>query len=232
MGCSAKTLRIITQSLVMSIADYCSPVWMNSCHVKLVDTQVNVALRLICGSVQSTELEWLNVLSNIAPSFILREESALRECGKIRLNNELPIHSDIEMAPNTLRLKSRKPFWCFFRSSTDMENWKNRWRRWWQNADVHNKHLIGDVTAEVNGMELPRRTWVRLNRIRTGQGCVAFLMHRWRIIESPLCQCGAEQTMDHLVRICPIHRFEGDIVEIHEATDEALNWIETLTVEI
>ncbi len=71
-GCSAKTLKITTQSLIMSIADYCSPVWMNSCHVKLVDTRINIALRLISGSVQSTELEWLNVLSNIAPAHICK----------------------------------------------------------------------------------------------------------------------------------------------------------------
>lgn len=44
-GCSGKTLRVTTQALIMSIADYCSPVWMNSCHVKLVDTQINVALQ-------------------------------------------------------------------------------------------------------------------------------------------------------------------------------------------
>lgn len=231
-GCSAKTLRITTQSLVMSIADYCSPVWMNSCHVKLVDTQINVALRIICGSVQSTELEWLNVLSNIAPSHILREESAIRECEKIRLNDELPIYNDIASAPSILRLKSRKPFWCFFREATSMNNWKDRWRQCWQNCDVYNKQLIEDASSEVTGIELPRRTWVKLNRVRTGQGCVAFLLHRWKISDSPLCECGAEQTMHHLVHSCPIHRFDGDIREIHELTDKARNWIESLTLEI
>ena len=231
-GCSAKTLRITTQALVMSIADYCSPVWMNSCHVKLVDTQVNVAMRLISGSVQSTELEWLNVLSNIAPIHLLRQESALRECEKIKMNNELPIHGDIESAPNTLRLRSRKPFWCFYRDSTNMDNLMNRWRCWWQNVSVHNKQLITDPTLEVNGIELPRRTWLRLNRVRTGQGCVAFLLHRWNIIESPLCQCGEDQTMEHFVQLCPIHRFEGDIHEIHDVSDRARIWLENLAVNI
>lgn len=231
-GCSAKTLRITTHSLIMSIADYCSPVWMNSCHVKLIDTQINVALRIICGAVQSTELEWLSVLSNIPPTNILRQESAIRECGKIRLNEELPIHGDIASAPIALRLKSRKPFWCFYSEAMNLDNWKDRWKRWWQDTEVHNKHLIEDVTAEVNGFELPRRSWVRLNRVRTGQGCVAFLLHRWKIIDSPLCQCGADQTMEHFVHACPIHRFEGDIHEIHEVTDRARRWIENLTVDI
>ncbi|KAG4068989.1 hypothetical protein HA402_005650 [Bradysia odoriphaga] len=167
----------------------------------MVYTQINVALRLICGAVQSTELEWLSVLSNIAPAFILREKSALRECEKIRMNEELPIHNDIATAPITLRLKSRKPFWCFYRESTNMDNWKDRWRHWWEYAEVHNKSLIEDATIAVNGIDLPRRTWVRVNRIRTGQGCVAFLLHRWEIIDSPLCHCGMEQTMEHFATI-------------------------------
>lgn len=51
-GGSGKTMRITTQFLVMSVADYCSPVW--SSHVKLVDIQINIAL---CGTVQSTEVD-------------------------------------------------------------------------------------------------------------------------------------------------------------------------------
>src|SRR6202012_4301613 len=103
------------------------------------------------------------------------------------------------------RLKSKKPFWRFFRDSVNMENLKSPWRDWWQNSTVHNKQLIVDPTIEVNGTDLPRRTWLRLNRIRTGQGCIAFLLHRWNIIESPLCQCGEVQTMKHLVEECTVH---------------------------
>jgi hypothetical protein len=34
-------------------------------------------------------------------------------------------------------------------------------------------------------------------------GCV---MHRWRFVESPACDCGAEeQTMRHIVDDCPLH---------------------------
>jgi len=155
-GRSAKTLRITTQSLVMSIAEYCAQVWMESCHTKMVDTQINVALRIVSGTVQSTEVEWLTALSNIAPAFILREEAALRECEKIRLNEGLPIHEDIAQAPVVLRLKSRKPFWCFYRNSSNMDNWKDRWRNSWGNAEIHNKSLIEDVTTAVNGIDLPQ----------------------------------------------------------------------------
>lgn len=102
---SFKTLRITTNAMVMSVANYCAPVWMNSCHVKMVDTQINVALRLVSGVVRPTEIEWLYVMSNIVPAEISRQEAALQECQKISLDQELPIYIDINTAPTTLRLK-------------------------------------------------------------------------------------------------------------------------------
>ncbi|KAG4071162.1 hypothetical protein HA402_001152 [Bradysia odoriphaga] len=50
--------------------------------------------------LQPTELEWLSVLSNIPPANILRHESAIRECEKIRVDEELPIHGDLALAPS------------------------------------------------------------------------------------------------------------------------------------
>lgn len=89
--------------MIMSVANYCAPVWMNSAHVKKVDTQIYVALRLISGTVQPTEIEWLYVLSNIIPANISREEAAIQECRKIAADTELPIYRDIQSAPNRLR---------------------------------------------------------------------------------------------------------------------------------
>src|ERR1700744_3256582 len=63
-GCTAKTLRITTQAMVMSVANYCSPVWMNSAHLNQVDTQIYKALIIVSGTVDATEIAWLHVLSN------------------------------------------------------------------------------------------------------------------------------------------------------------------------
>ncbi|KAJ3601943.1 hypothetical protein NHX12_029704 [Muraenolepis orangiensis] len=46
-GASARTLRISTQALVFSAAEYCAPVWSRSPHVKKVDPIINNALRII-----------------------------------------------------------------------------------------------------------------------------------------------------------------------------------------
>lgn len=231
-GCSAKTLKITTQAMVLSIAEYCSPVWMNCCHTKKVDVEINKALRVISGSVQSTPVEWLYILSNLPPPFITRQEAALRECKKIAEATELPIHNDISSAPPTSRLKSRKPFWQFYRTSGNMDPRNTRWKNWWEGVNVRNKDLITDPTKEVNGMNLPRKLWLRLNRIRTGHGCCAYMLHKWKFIESPLCECGEIQTMDHIVQHCNIHRFTGDIQEINSLSERFIKWLGDLKVEI
>ncbi len=231
-GCSAKTLRITTQAMIMSVAEYCAPVWMNSVHTKMIDTQINVALRIICAAVESTPIPWLYVMSNITPSHLRREEAAIKECRKIENSDELPIFTDVMDAPINLRLKSRKPFWVFYRNANNISDLKSRWKQWWHDATVQNKQLVTDPTIELKGTEMPRRTWRIANRFRTGHGCCAYLLHKWKFKDSATCECGEVQTMVHIHQNCPIHRFNGSLEDIHELTTEARAWIENLKVEV
>ena len=51
---SADVLRTSTISLIVSVADFGSPVWLNSKHISLVDVQVNENLRKVSGTLKST----------------------------------------------------------------------------------------------------------------------------------------------------------------------------------
>jgi len=58
-----------------------------------------------------------------------------------------------------------------------------------------------------SGMTLPKRAWVRLNRLRTGVGRFRSCLYKWGMASSAVCECGAEElTVDHVVLQCPIHR--------------------------
>jgi hypothetical protein len=55
---NAQTLRTASLALVYSLADeYCAPIWLNSAHVHKLDVQLNNVMRLITGTVKSTELQ-------------------------------------------------------------------------------------------------------------------------------------------------------------------------------
>jgi len=62
-------------------------------------------------------------------------------------------------------------------------------------------------TPSLPGMTLPRRAWVRLNRLRNGVGCFRSCLYKWDMASSAACACGVEeQAVDHVVSQCPIHR--------------------------
>jgi hypothetical protein len=74
-----------------------------------------------------------------------------------------------------------------------------------------------------------RHEWVLLSRFRTTQGRCASLMHRWGYVDSPVCECVADQqTMSHIVNECPIRRFNGGLIELSEADPNAISFLENL----
>ncbi|VVC35567.1 Hypothetical protein CINCED_3A018421 [Cinara cedri] len=50
--------------------------------------------------------------------------------------------------------------------------------------------------------------------------------------QSPLCSCGTEETIKHIVEECPITKFEEGIAKLHEANSEAINWLNNLEIPL
>ena len=67
-GANFDALRQTTISVVNSVADFGSPIWQNSTHVKHLDVKINEAMRFVSGTFHATPTEWLPVLSNIVPA--------------------------------------------------------------------------------------------------------------------------------------------------------------------
>ena len=83
------------------------------------------------------------------------------------------------------------------------------------------------------GIGLPRAAWVKLNRLRTGVGRFHSSMHKWGLAPSPNCECGAfEQTADHVLTACPIHRAPLGARGLTVLDDEARCWLNNTTASI
>ncbi|KAJ8369623.1 hypothetical protein SKAU_G00096510 [Synaphobranchus kaupii] len=126
--------------------------------------------------------------------------------------------------PPTARLPSRRPIWK--EPPPDDFTTKSAWEREWEAKDVPNKHLVSDPTQQVPGTNLTRRQWSTLNRFRTGHGPCLASLHRWGSSPSPLCACGEEQTMEHIIEACPLQRLKGRLDILHTADQESTAWLE------
>ena len=122
-GASANTLRSSALALCYSAAGYCAPVWSCSAHTSQVDVQLNSTMRLISGTLHSTSLSWLPVLSNIEPPDLRRKAATDKLVEKIVKHDSWPMQPDI-LSPPLQRLTSRKPLWLDLQP-VDI---KSRWR--------------------------------------------------------------------------------------------------------
>ena len=69
-GAKFNVLRCSSLALCFSCAEYCSPIWSHSTHVKKVDAALNDSMRLISGCIRVTPADILPVLSGIAEDSI------------------------------------------------------------------------------------------------------------------------------------------------------------------
>ena len=42
-----------------------------------------------------------------------------------------------------------------------------------------------------------------------------------------LCDCGETQTMSHIVNSCPLTKFDGGLLRLHEADEAVVDWLTT-----
>lgn len=127
-GADAITLRTAALALVFSAAEYCCSVWFNSAHVNKIDTILNDSMRIVTGTIKSTPLHWLPVLSNIVPPHIRRQVAVSKSWNKFHsYPNSFPILSYLPDS-RSARLKSRKPLWTndfLYSTNSHIEFWQS-----------------------------------------------------------------------------------------------------------
>ena len=75
---------------------------------------------------------------------------------------------------------------------------------------------------------LPRRAWVRLNRLHTGVGRFHSCLYKLGMTSSEACECGAEEPIvDHVVLQCPIHRAPHGLHGLTVLDDETIECFST-----
>jgi len=144
--------------------------------------QLNSTMRLISGTLHSTPLPWLTVISKIEPPALWRKAATDKLVEKIVKHDSWSIQPDI-LNPPLLRLTSRKPLWL------DMHpvDIKSRWKHNWKSAQVVNSHLVYNPTIRQPGFDLPRQQWSLLSHFHIEQGHCGACRRKWRLTDTDLC---------------------------------------------
>ena len=235
-GADADTLRTAALALVYSTAEYCAPAWCRSAHCHNIDTAINGALRTVTGCLRPTPLDNLPILAGIQPAEFRREKATLSLARRALEPNHL-LHSKVYAPPveHPRRLKSRHPFVPaaqLLLSEASNHNisvalWADyKWSAEWNSNTTKLRTFIPDAGSRTLGASLPRQAWVRLNRLRTGVGLFRSTAHRWGVVASPSCECGAEeQTADHIINNCNIFRPPRGEEGLRVLDDETKQWL-------
>lgn len=129
-GASQTLLRTSSLALCYSVAEYCAPVWTRSAHTSLVDVKLRDSMRIVTGCLKPTPVQWLTVMSAIAPPHLRREEMNRKWIERAQAEEITPLQKIFKQAPSTSRLKSRSPFYL---SKKLNYNTQEKWREEWNN---------------------------------------------------------------------------------------------------
>ena len=141
-----------------------------------------------------------------------------------------------------MRLRSRRPFVSAARNLLDnlarlgihAFEWTNyKWKTEYCENASRLRVFVPETGSRPVGMGLPRAALAKLNRLRTGVGRFHSSMHKWGLAPSPNCECGAsEQTVDHVLTACPIHRSPDGARGLTVLDDETRCWLNNITASI
>ena len=231
-------------SLVYSTAEYCAPVWCRSAHTRLIDSVLNDGLRIVTGCLRPTPTDHLPVLSGIQPAELRRMGATLSLAYRGSLDPNHILYGLLSVSSDTrqVRLRSKRPFVPAAQNLLDnlarlgicASEWTNhKWKTEYFKNSSRLRAFVPGTGARPVGMGFLRVAWVKLNRLRTGVGRFHSSMHKWRLAPLLNCECGAsEQTEDHVLTACPIHRVPHGARGLTVLDDKTRCWLNNTTASI
>ena len=152
-------------------------------------------------------------VTGIQPADLWRENATLALAQKAKKPAHL-LHQAVTEQHSSQRISSRRPFaqrakallervgGTMSKRSALAHSWDERWNE----EDTRLHRFLPGPSSCPPGTDLTRRSWVALNRLRSGVRRFKAQMHQWGLAPSGDCDCVAPQTAYHLISDCPLHR--------------------------
>ncbi|GFS01453.1 hypothetical protein ElyMa_004581700 [Elysia marginata] len=123
-------------------------------------------MRTVGGCLKSTPIQWLPIVSSIAPPHIRRGDATHEICKRIEdMADNIHLKQIHTEAPTTRRLRSRNPF---YNAKVQNCNATEEWRKEWENKILTGESMITNPMQLLPGFTtLKRKHWVITNRLQT-----------------------------------------------------------------
>ena len=106
------------------------------------------------------------------------------------------------------------------------------WKRSWRESCAWRDYFPTPNLDPLKGT-MSRTAWSRFNRLLSGRTRLAADMHRYGILASPVCDCGAPlQTPEHIIETCPRRFLEGGLPRLASLDDDVIVWLSGLNVDV
>ena len=102
------------------------------------------------------------------------------------------------------------------------DRWKRSWREscaWWE---------YPPPTPNLDPLKgaMSRTAWSRFNRLISGSTRLTADMHRYGVVGSLVCDCGAPiQTPEHIIETCPRRFLESGLPKLASLDDDVIAWL-------
>ena len=227
-GADFTTMRTSALALVFSTAEYASPVWSHSYHVKKLDVVINEALRLISGALGSTPTIMLPVIAGIPPADFRRQHLTLKLADKATHQGSLvPNPNNCSSIPDRI---NRDHFAKRARELSNKyplsPNWiEDRWNEQWLAVNTTLHQYVTTPTSKPPGFLLQRKAWVQLNRLRTGFSKTNSYLNKIGALQTDLCVCGAHQSNEHIISTCPMLGCPNGKAGLRDLNEQTVEWL-------
>ena len=202
-----------------------------------MDVGLNASLRTITGCLRSTRVDQLPVLAESAPP-ALRWEAATLVLGRRACQHDHLIHDAMANATHRKRLKSHCPLTHHAHQLVSsvppqetVKHWtQTRWAESWastttrlHNHTIKQRTRCGPIPTSLDPTKQVT-DWV-------GRFCANML--RWGLSPSDCCECGVEQTAEHITSgRCPIYRPPEGIHGLIELDVMTRTWFENCALDV
>ena len=223
-GATTTTLRTTALALCYSAAEYACPVWERSCHAKKIDPTLNESCRRITGCLRPTPVDQLYCLAGIAPPAIRRDIASRVERYRQSYDPRHMLYGEARDSPS--RLRSRHSFLADVTPLPPNAAETERKARW-QEKEEHDLQQLRKQSLPP-GYDEPRRTWLTLNRLRTGVGRTNVNLVKWGYADlatdttCPVCGLIDGATTAHFTQ-CPVTVTSEDLMQYNQQAKDCVS---------